>query len=54
MLSFVRRSDDEKDETDVNEVLDKTMDMVSFQGRLKEVEISRIHRGDAKDSRERW
>ena len=39
MLSFVRRSDLEKKEIDVNEVLDKTLDMVSFQGRLKEVEI---------------
>ena len=39
MLSFVRRSDLEKKEIDVNEVLDKTIDMVSFQGRLREVEI---------------
>jgi PAS domain S-box-containing protein len=39
MLSFVRRSDLEKKEIDVNEVLDKTIDMVSFQGRLKDVEI---------------
>jgi two-component system, NtrC family, sensor kinase len=41
MLSFVRGTNHEKREIDVNEVLDKTLDMVSFQGRLKEVEVSR-------------
>ncbi len=40
MLSFVRGSNRGKREIDVHEVLDKTMDMISFQGRLKEVEIS--------------
>jgi C4-dicarboxylate-specific signal transduction histidine kinase len=40
MLSFVRRPDRERKEIDVNEVLDKAMDMISFQGRLKDVEIS--------------
>jgi PAS domain S-box-containing protein len=39
MLSFVRRSDHEKKEIDVAEVLDKTIDMISFQGRLREVKI---------------
>lgn len=39
MLSFVRRSDLEKKEIDANEVLEKAIDMVSFQGRLREVEI---------------
>ena len=41
MLSFVRRSDHDKREVDVNEVLDKTIDMITFQGRLKEVEVLR-------------
>jgi nitrogen-specific signal transduction histidine kinase len=39
MLSFVRRPDHDRREVDVNEVLDKTIDMVTFQGRLKEVEL---------------
>ena len=55
MLSFVRRTDLEKKEIDVNEVLDKTMDMVSFQGRLREVEIlKQCPEDDAKGSWERW
>ncbi len=41
MLSFVKRSDRDKQEVDINEVLDKTIDMVTFQGRLKEVEVLR-------------
>ncbi len=40
MLSFVKRTDHQKREIDVNEVLDKTLDMVSFQGRIKDVEVS--------------
>jgi two-component system NtrC family sensor kinase len=39
MLSFVRRSSHERNEVNVNDILDKTIDMVSYQGRLKEVEI---------------
>ena len=43
MLSFVRGTGHEKREIDIHEVLDKTVDIVSFQGRLKEVEVLRNH-----------
>jgi len=43
MLSLVRRTDHGKKEINVNDVLDKTIDIISFQGRLKEVEVFRNH-----------
>jgi two-component system NtrC family sensor kinase len=43
MLSFVRGTGHEKREIDIHEILDKTVDIVSFQGRLKEVEVHRNH-----------
>ena len=39
MLSFVRRKSSEKKGIDINEVLEKTLQMVDVQGRLREVVI---------------
>jgi two-component system, NtrC family, sensor kinase len=41
MLSFVRKRDDGKQDVEINEVLDKTLEMVNFQGRLKDVDVLR-------------
>jgi len=37
MLSFVRKTDNEKKGVNINEVLDRTIEMITFQGRLKDV-----------------
>jgi signal transduction histidine kinase/HAMP domain-containing protein len=37
MLSFVRRTDNGKKGVNINEALDKTIEMVTFQGRLRDV-----------------
>jgi len=39
MLSFVRQTAYEKKGVDLNEVLDKTVEIIGFQGRLKDVKI---------------
>jgi signal transduction histidine kinase len=39
MLSFVRETNNEGKEINIHEVLDKTLEMISFQGRLNEVEV---------------
>jgi two-component system NtrC family sensor kinase len=41
MLSFVRRTTYEKKDVPVNGMLDKTLEIIGFQGRLKNVEIAR-------------
>jgi len=45
MLSFVRKAIYEKKYVDVNYVLDKTLELIGFQGRLKEVEVIKNYRG---------
>jgi nitrogen fixation/metabolism regulation signal transduction histidine kinase len=39
MLSFVRETNNEGKEINIHEVLDKTLEMISFQGRLNKVEV---------------
>ncbi len=39
MLSFVRETTYEKRQIDINETLEKTLDIIGFQGRLKRVEV---------------
>jgi signal transduction histidine kinase len=46
MLSFVRKANHERKEVNLNEVLNKTLEMISLQGRLKEVEILRNLHGE--------
>jgi len=41
MLSFVRRTNNDKRGIDIHEVLNKTLEMINFQGRLKEVVVLR-------------
>lgn len=41
MLSFVKKKDDGKQDVEINEVLDKILEMVNFQGRLKDVDVLR-------------
>ncbi|MGZ3495686.1 MAG: sensor histidine kinase [Thermodesulfobacteriota bacterium] len=41
MLSFVKKRHDGKQDVEINEVLDKTLEMVNFQGRLKDVDVVR-------------
>jgi two-component system, NtrC family, sensor kinase len=43
MLSFARGTGHGRREVDIHEVLDKTVDIIGFQGRLKEVEVFRNH-----------
>jgi len=41
MLSFVKKRGDGKQDVEINEVLDKTLEMINFQGRLKDVDVLR-------------
>ncbi len=41
MLSFVRRTKNDRREINIHEVLNKTVETVNHQGRLKEVEVTR-------------
>ncbi len=41
ILSFVRKSSYEKKEVSLNGLLDKTLEIIGFQGRLKDIEIQR-------------
>ena len=41
MLSFVRRTNNDKRGIDIHEVLNKAIEMINFQGRLKEVVVLR-------------
>jgi two-component system NtrC family sensor kinase len=45
MLSLVRKTTYEKKDMDVNEVLDKTLELIGFQGRLKKVEVVTNYQG---------
>lgn len=44
MLSYVRQGETEKEEVNIHEVLDKTLEMFSFQGRLSQVELLKDYR----------
>lgn len=46
MLSFVRTSSSERKVVDMNELLDKTLEVIGFQGRLQEVAIARNYKTD--------
>jgi PAS domain S-box-containing protein len=46
MLSFVRKSAYDKKDVNLNEILDKTLEIIGFQGRLKDVEIVKHYRPD--------
>jgi PAS domain S-box-containing protein len=46
MLSFVRKTTYEKKEININEALDKTLEIVGFQGRLQKVEIIKNYKED--------
>jgi len=46
MLSFVRKTNYEKKYIDVNYMLDKTLELISFQGRFKEVKVIRNYKGE--------
>jgi len=46
MLSFVRKTAYEKKEVSLREVLDKTLEIISFQGRLRDVEIVKEYGDD--------
>jgi len=45
MLSFVRKTNYEKKYIDINYTLDKTLELISFQGRFKEVKVIRNYKG---------
>jgi len=45
MLSFVRKTIYEKKEIDIHYVLDKTLELIGFQGRLKDVAIIKKYHG---------
>lgn len=45
MLSFVRRTSYEKKSIDIHSILDKTLDLIGFQGRLKYVETRKKYEG---------
>lgn len=44
MLSFVRKTTYEKKEINMNETLDKTIEIIGFQGRLQRVEIKKDYK----------
>jgi len=45
MLSFVRETIYEKKEIDIHNVLDKTIELIGFQGRLKDVSVIKKYHG---------
>ena len=45
MLSFVRKTTYEKKDIDINYILDKTLELIGFQGRLKNIRISKKYKG---------
>jgi len=45
MLSFVRKTAYEKKDVDLNHILDKTLELIGFQGRLKDVEVIKQYSG---------
>ena len=46
MLSFVRKTAYEKKDVDLNIILDKALELIGFQGRLKEVEVTKRYSGE--------
>lgn len=50
MLSFVRKVEYEKKEVDINDILDKTIELIGFQGRFKGVEVAK-HYGQTMTAR---
>jgi PAS domain S-box-containing protein len=44
MLSFVRKTTYEKKDVNINEMLDKTLEVISFQGRLKALRVIKKYR----------
>ncbi len=46
MLSIVRRSVSEKTEIDINRILDKMLEIIGFQDRLKDIRIVKKYNGD--------
>jgi PAS domain S-box-containing protein len=45
MLSLVKKTTYEKRDVDINEVLDKTVELIGFQGRLKKVDVIKHYNG---------
>ena len=45
MLSFVRETTYQKKDIDINYILDKTMELIGFQGRLKNVSVRKKYDG---------
>jgi len=45
MLSFVRKTSSVRKDSDINEMLDKTIELIGFQGRMKNVEVVKNYRG---------
>jgi two-component system NtrC family sensor kinase len=45
MLSFVRQTAYEKKDIDINAVIDRTLELIGFQGRLREVEVVKNYKG---------
>jgi PAS domain S-box-containing protein len=46
MLSFVRKTTYEKKYININYTIDKTLELISFQGRFKEVNVIRNYKGE--------
>jgi two-component system NtrC family sensor kinase len=46
MLSFVRKRGDGRQDVQINEILDKILEMVNFQGRLKNVDVLRNYQAE--------
>jgi signal transduction histidine kinase len=46
MLSLVRKTTYEKKDVDINEVLDKTLELIGFQGSLKKVAVITNYQGN--------
>jgi signal transduction histidine kinase len=51
MLSYVRGGETEKEEINIHEVLDNTLEMLSFQGRLNNIELLKDYRDEMKPIR---
>jgi PAS domain S-box-containing protein len=45
MLSFVRKTAYEKENVDISSILDKTLELIGFQGRLKDVALTKQYNG---------
>ncbi|MEK6693535.1 MAG: PAS domain S-box protein [Nitrospirota bacterium] len=46
MLSFARKTTYEKREVNINDLLDKTLEIIGFQGRIKDIEFVRNYKED--------